>query len=654
MSTVAKTLFSSSGESVQLGRELGRGGEGAVFELIPDTSLVAKVYLKPLDSKKQEKLRFMTTLKSERLNKYVAWPHAVLTERKGGEVVGYLMPKVGKHSPVQMWYSPARRRQEHPKAKWDFLIFVARNVAAAFEVLHSEGHVLGDVNQGNVMVASDSTVVLIDSDSFQINTNGTLHYCEVGVAHFTPPELQSLPSFAGYRRTENHDNFGLALLIFHILFGGRHPYSGVPLRDGAGDALETDIKHFRYAYANDGAARGLSPPPRAIPVNVLPDDIARMFHVAFTEEGAKAKRPTASHWVAALDRLRQSLRICPTSKMHLFPGNVKDCPWCALEKQGVVYFVDLGTVYVKTSNGFDLVRVWAILEAIQPPKPVLPPVVSAGTNVGAPLSVHATKRSNGNLVRIAGIIVAVVLICADFKFWFLAIIVGALSWYFGKPTENKEFVAERARRHVERERAKKYMNDLVRKANQLAGPQGFTARKNELVRLRDEYRGLAEAEKKELARLHSTAEQRQREQFLERFFIDTANIPGLGPARKAALRSFGIETAADVKKTRVMQVKGFGESLTRAVTDWRAACERKFLFNPLQAVSAVDKNAVRAKYGVTEAQLEQSILAKVSELKNYVQFANAQNAKANAELEGAASCLAQAEADVAVITIKSL
>ncbi len=73
---------------------------------------------------------------------------------------------------------------------------------------------MGDVNQNSFMVGRDSKVVLIDSDSFQINANGTLHLCEVGVSHFTPPELQTLPSFVGFERTANHDNFGLALLIF--------------------------------------------------------------------------------------------------------------------------------------------------------------------------------------------------------------------------------------------------------------------------------------------------------------------------------------------------------------------------------------------------------------------------------------------------------
>ncbi len=83
-----------------------------------------------------------------------------------------------------------------------------------FATVHEHGHVVGDVNQNSFMVGRDSKVVLIDSDSFQINANGTLHLCEVGVSHFTPPELQTLSSFVGFERTENHDNFGLALLIF--------------------------------------------------------------------------------------------------------------------------------------------------------------------------------------------------------------------------------------------------------------------------------------------------------------------------------------------------------------------------------------------------------------------------------------------------------
>lgn len=648
---MAKTFTSSTGATIQLGRELGRGGEGAVFELMPDCPFVAKVYLKPLDAKKQDKLRYMPTITSERLVKYVAWPQATITDGRNGPVVGYLMPKVAKHTDVQMLYSPAHRRQDHPKAAWDFLIYTARNVAAAFEVLHGDGHVLGDVNQGNVMVANDSTVVLIDSDSFQINAKGTIHYCEVGVAHFTPPELQGLSSFSGFTRSSSHDNFGLALLIFHILFGGRHPYSGVPLRNGVGEALEIDIKNFRYAYAKDAATRGISPPPRSIPLSILPDDIERMFHLAFTEAGTKGQRPTAQQWVAALDRLRKGLTRCATSKMHLYPGHMKDCPWCALEKQGVVYFVDLGTAFVKTNTGFDLVRVWALVEAIQIPKPIQTPHVSHTTKTGTPIPSTISTSGEINVVGILATVVAIMIAFVNLKIFYLAVFVAGLGWYLGKPGENKELRAEHVRRKREKDSAQQTLDDLVRQANQVAGPSGHQSRKADLMRLRDEYKGLAEAERKELLHLQSTAEKRQRQNFLEKFFIDSADISGIGPARKSTLRSFGIETAADVTKSRVMQVKGFGESLTRALTDWKSACERRFSFNPAQALSAADKNTVRSKYGARESKLEQEIMEKLLDMKNFVLSVNSRSATVMEELEKSAGQLAQAEANLNVVKL---
>ncbi|MBK6971452.1 MAG: molecular chaperone [Sterolibacteriaceae bacterium] len=218
-----RTLYTSRGTAVDIGRELGKGGEGSVFDVPSSSSQVAKLYHKAPDGKKQAKLSFMASTADAQLLNYVAWPQETLHPSRGGPVIGFLMPKVSGKNPVHMVYSPAHRRQDYPKAAWDFLLYVARNIAASFKTVHAHGHVVGDVNQNSFMVGRDSKVVLIDSDSFQVNARGTMHLCEVGVSHFTPPELQTLSSFDGFKRTTNHDNFGLALLIFHVLFGGRHP-----------------------------------------------------------------------------------------------------------------------------------------------------------------------------------------------------------------------------------------------------------------------------------------------------------------------------------------------------------------------------------------------------------------------------------------------
>ena len=81
---------------------------------------------------------------------------------------------------------------------------------------------------------------LIGCDSFQITAGGRCFTCDVGVPMFTPPELQER-SLTGVIRSENHDNFGLAVVIFQVLFMGSHPFAG--RRPGGGDMpIEQAIK----------------------------------------------------------------------------------------------------------------------------------------------------------------------------------------------------------------------------------------------------------------------------------------------------------------------------------------------------------------------------------------------------------------------------
>jgi DNA-binding helix-hairpin-helix protein with protein kinase domain len=151
-----------------------------------------------------------------------------------------------------------------------------------------------------------------------------------------------------------------------------------------------------------------------------------------------------------------------------------------------------------------------------------------------------------------------------------------------------------------------------------------------------------------MSKLHSTAQHRQRLKFLDGFFIDAANIPGVGPARKAALRSFGIETAADVDRSKVRQVRGFGEGLTSAVLDWRASCERRFVFNPATAVSAADKNTVAMKFGLRRVALEGMLSNGAAELQKFRQGVAARAANLQPLVASAATHLAQAIADLQV------
>lgn len=639
-------LFDSCGNPVQIGQELGRGGEGAVYEAPSKAGMVAKLYLSPPEAQKQAKLTFMAQSAEASLLKYAAWPQDTLHKQRGGPVIGFLMGKVTGKDPVHVVYGPKHRRQKMPNMGWDFLLYVARNTAAAFDTLHAHGHVLGDVNQGNVMVGGDSQVVLIDSDSYQIRAGSTVHFCEVGVSHFTPPELQGIPSFKGVTRTANHDNFGLALLVFHLLFGGRHPYSGVPQRKGVGDSLEADIKAYHYAYARDASARGIAPPPGSISLSMVPDAMEAMFHQAFTERGSQG-RPTASQWVTALDAQRKQLKKCGGSRTHIFPAHLSSCPWCALEQKGIVYFIDLGSTFTQTANGFVLTQVWARITAVPPPPQPTIPDWRAHSPMGKPLPAAAAKKGS----TLGPDIIIAICVVMFFVFPTAWLLWGGVIWAAfanRKPNEPPERKAERDARRQAEEQAQRVYDDVVARMKREAGPDGFTARRQALEKLRTEYEQLAQEEANEIGRLKQTGHERQKQQFLDRFFIDSADIPGVGPARKTALKSFGIETAADVTKNAVMQVHGFGPNLTRAVLDWRASCERRFHYNPNLAVSDADRNAVRAKYAARKTALEAQLLAGAGELTSFTNTAAARVNQLKAHAENAARVLAQARADMAV------
>src|ERR1051326_5722305 len=97
--------------------------------------------------------------------------------------------------------------------------------------------------------------------------------CEVGVETFTPPELQGT-DFTQIIRTPNHDSFGLAIMIFLMLFMGRHPFAGRYLAQGD-MPIARAIREHRFSYGSRRAAFQMEPPPSTPPLSIVGDDVAR-------------------------------------------------------------------------------------------------------------------------------------------------------------------------------------------------------------------------------------------------------------------------------------------------------------------------------------------------------------------------------------------
>ncbi|MHB1556444.1 MAG: hypothetical protein ACYC61_03070, partial [Isosphaeraceae bacterium] len=364
------------------------GGEGAVFDVLGRDDLVAKLYTRPQSKERCDKLRAMAKLCSPDLLKIAAWPTATLSNGNGASIDGILMPKVAGYREIHHLYSVAQRKKDFPEAGWDFLLHTARNCAIAFESVHAHGHVVGDVNQKNVMVSGKGVVAFVDCDSFQVVEGSRIFRCGVGVPEYTPPELHG-KNFASLDRLANHDQFGLAVLIFHLLMMGRHPFSGVPVTQ-ADIPIEKAIQDGCYAYMRNTAAAHLRPPPHVPPIAMLGPALLDLFERAF----CTPRRPTATEWRTSLDAAMKEVVPCKNDRRHAYLKAAGSCPWCELIAVArLMFFVPSQSGSGSTLGPEDIEKLIAklsglklIFDAYVRPRPKSPVVASL------PAGLRAVKK----------------------------------------------------------------------------------------------------------------------------------------------------------------------------------------------------------------------------------------------------------------------
>ena len=281
------------GRPLALGKRIGKGGEGEVFAIDSRPDSAVKIYKDELRAQREPKVRAMVHADLADSTKLVAFPAAVATD-VSGDFIGFLMRLVSGYRPIHDLYGPKSRKLHFPKADYRFVVRAALNVANAVVKVHQSGCVIGDFNHSGVLVSGEATVALIDADSFQYSRGDKVFPCVVGVPDFTPPELHGA-NLSAVRRTQDHDNFGLAVAIFHLLAMGKHPYAG---RFAGGDiSMSEAIAQHRFAFSQTRAAETrTTPPPASVSLKDFPPHIATAFEAAFGRD--PAARPTAASWAA--------------------------------------------------------------------------------------------------------------------------------------------------------------------------------------------------------------------------------------------------------------------------------------------------------------------------------------------------------------------
>ena len=267
---------------------------------------------------------------------HITWPQHLVREK--GVTVGYTMPIL---DPGQSWepivdYYNRRAAQnteqeQGRELRIDDRVRMARNLALGFRAVHDAGYVIGDVNEKNIEVNRQNDIAMVDCDSYGFTdlSTGRTFSNRMGRAEFQAPEAQG--NYAN--RTQNHDRFGLAVVIFHLLTG-YHPYTvtNQPDYPQPGDRIK--------AWLFPPARRGVSAPePYRAAWNALTGQQHELFRRCFDQRFHGQPRPAPEEWVEALLEMPEVVR--PPTAPHrrppaprlahqppAFPDVERRCPRC--------------------------------------------------------------------------------------------------------------------------------------------------------------------------------------------------------------------------------------------------------------------------------------------------------------------------------------
>ena len=358
MNLCAKTVTGSSGKSYRLDQRKDGGGEGDVYTLQSDTTLVAKIYndqklngTAPDGSKMRNYLEHKIRLMIGRLSNMncsyhdshfpiLAWPVDALFYN--GSFIGYLMPKINVDHKI---YEACRedRKQLFRNYSWKTSVGLACNMAQAVAYIHSCDLVIGDFNPNNFVVnVKDGSLTFIDTDSYDITdkTNGKQYKCTVGFPENLAPELQNHDlSRPRAQFTRETDCFSLAVYIFNILMNNYNPFGFInTIPKGSSSScnpVQADIAEGRCVYVRD--IPGLKPQEGAPDFNMLPQYIRNLFVRTFNYTASTVNqtihcRPSAQEWYEALLMLYNSADFKTCQHGHVYYKPYGHCPWCEAEK----------------------------------------------------------------------------------------------------------------------------------------------------------------------------------------------------------------------------------------------------------------------------------------------------------------------------------
>lgn len=324
---------------------LKSGGEGAIYSITNDQSLVLKIYHPKQDYQEtQEKLEMMVNNQPDQsVISQIAWPVDLIYSSKG--VVGFAMPNLaGKKELVTLYpYNPSSTTQMSVSNK----ISIAQNICAVIDAVHKAGYVFGDFNPINIGVDPvKGFVAFFDTDSYHVinqKTNKT-YRCNVCAPGYAAPELirhmkahpgseygtVPLPTF-----TKETDNFALAIHMFKLLMNGFTPFNGIMANHSPISAPSPGIDDEAVLMDSYCFKPGKKPMAAAVPsLSEIPAGLRDLVQRAFLDgKSDPKKRPNAAEWYLALQNYEIQLIQCNRNITHQYMKGLSVCPWCSADNR---------------------------------------------------------------------------------------------------------------------------------------------------------------------------------------------------------------------------------------------------------------------------------------------------------------------------------
>jgi DNA-binding helix-hairpin-helix protein with protein kinase domain len=423
----------------------------------------------------------------------------------------------------------------------------------------------------------------------------------VGTPLFTPPELQG-KTFRGLHRTESHDRFGLAVLIFHLLFQGRHPFAGV-FADGE-MPLERAIAESRFAYGAHAASLGMAQPPGTLALTTFGRPIARLFERAFAPPGGGEERPSAIEWIEALQSLEQELAACGRRPRHFHPGGA-DCCWCAIEDRTGAQLFGEGQEAVTDNDAVTAEALWKAIEGVQPPTELALPKFAEQEADSIATGQKWDKVVDVFLDRLPTLLatgmVAVAIVGTS------SIGVPKSLFLIGAIVSAGIFVASAFTHRTHPSRTRRALriewNRAIAQWRNHSSMGLFTSARLQLEQARRSIAELHVGERNELERLERLLELRQLDGYLATF--ETARGLFLEVTRSdiEKLASRGIRSAGDIRRRKGRLHELISKVATTELRSWAEKCAQSFMFDKRDPTYLADAAKIAAKYRREHAHL---------------------------------------------------